>query len=46
METRSFGEDNIRFFYIIEFYPSHANSRKNYAPHHISLLEEETLLEL
>jgi hypothetical protein len=46
METRSFGEDNIRYFYIIEFHPSRANSRKNYSPHHISFLEEETLLEL
>jgi hypothetical protein len=46
METRSLGPENIRNYFVLEFYPTQANFNNAYTPHHISLLEEDTLLKL
>lgn len=36
----------MRHYYVIEFCPTPANIKVDYAPRHISLLEEKTLFAL
>jgi hypothetical protein len=46
LESRELGINELRTYYAIEFYPTPASFNNNYTPHHLSLIDEETINKL